>query len=141
MTEAWQAREMQQQTFLDELVLWVHEEADKCPAEIDPFEYFIVNFMTAILAHYCGTLGQPSTSGLIRASIVPSATRFFDKVLPKVRAFIRVPSEERRILFLLFEKLERSLGSWSQRTYRAEALTDPMAVYGAPSAMDEVPEQ
>lgn len=128
MPSAWQHREYKQQEFIRQLVREVHDLADKTP----DYEVFMLDFAIALLNYYCIRINgirdlERSDVGLV-----------LQKFANKIASFIRVSSESDYLLYLLFKELEISIFARGKRDYLRDQITNPEAVFGAPSTMTDV---
>ena len=133
MGEAWQAREAAQQEFIRERVREVHDWTDgeqwKC------YELAVIELCIALLARFRAEIAPDRAAAM---PVQTGGTPLVNQITTKIRAFARVPPEERYLFYALFNRLLPGVASWAGHDYRHEAIMNPAAVYGAPSAMTEV---
>ena len=130
MPQVRQIRKSQQQEFIHGLMSEVWEEAEKA----ESYHNFMALFAVAILTNWRGTF-IPYPPEFTRYNEIYS---FFRATREKIVQFARVEEEKKYLLWLLFEEITESVEQEMTSPYRNEEMKNPQAVYGAPSATDEV---
>lgn len=129
-TPAWQARDSQQQRFVETMARLVQDASE----DAENYDQFMLDF-AATLFVYLHSLRQLGVNAVVPLS--PTGA-ILGSLLPGIDTFIRVPEEKGLLLAKLFERLQPGITDPFYRDFQAVAQDKPREVYGTDRATDEI---